>query len=130
VIAMIGDFVRLLAGETALHVRNYAGSAIAVLIAALLGAVAMGLATAAAYSALWPEIGDAWTAALLAGVYLALALVVLAIQAMRARRLKMRQIAMARARAAAVPPVSPELMLVAAAAGALFSLGSKTRGQS
>ena len=127
---MIGDFVRLLVGETALHARSYAGSVIAVLVAALLGVVAMGLATAAVYSALWPEIGDAWTAALLAGIYLVLALVVLAIQAMRARRLKIRQVAMARARAAAVPPISPELMLVAAAAGALLSLGSKKRGRS
>ena len=121
---------RLLAGETALHARTYAGTAIAVLIAGLLGSVALGLATAAAYSALWPEIGDAWTAALLAGVYLVLAFVVLAIQAARARRLKMRQVAMARARAAAVPPLSPELMLIAAAAGALFSFGSRTRGRS
>jgi hypothetical protein len=66
---------------------------------------------------------------LLAAVYLALGLGAMAGNKMARRRQIERQIAYSRARAAATPAMNPEMMLLAAAAGALFTLGSRRRSR-
>jgi len=126
---MIGDFLRLAVGEASTHVRGWVASAVLGLLTAAFLVVAIGLGTAAAFAALSPELGTAWTATLLAAVYLALGLVAMAGNKMVRRRQIERQIAYSRARAAATPAMSPEMMLLAAAAGALFTLGSGRRSR-
>jgi hypothetical protein len=126
---MIGDLFRLAVGEAGTHVRGWVTAAVLGLLTAACLAVAIGLGTAAAFAALSPELGTAWTAALLAAVYLALGLVAMAGNKMARRRQIERQIAYSRARAAATPAMSPEMMLLAAAAGALFTLGSGRRSR-
>jgi hypothetical protein len=126
---MIGDFLRLAVGEAGTHVRGWVAAAVFGLLTAAFLAVAIGLGTAAAFAALSPELGTAWTAALLGAVYLALGLVAMAGNKLARRRQIERQIAYSRARAAATPAMSPEMMLLAAAAGALFTLGSGRRSR-
>jgi len=126
---MIGDFLRLAVGEAGTHVRGWVAAAVLGLLTAAFLAVAIGLGTAAAFAALSPELGTAWTAALLGTVYLALGLVAMAGNKLARRRQIERQIAYSRARAAATPAMSPEMMLLAAAAGALFTLGSGRRSR-
>ncbi|MGE0658058.1 MAG: hypothetical protein AB7F36_12460 [Reyranellaceae bacterium] len=124
---MLGDLMRLGAAEVAVHARGWLSGAAATVIAAVFAAVAIGFATVALYAGLVPELGDAWTAALLAGVYALLALIAVVVNAALKRRRQWRKAALANARAAAVPSLSPEMMLVAAAAGALLSLTGRSR---
>lgn len=124
---MIGDFLRLAVGEAGTHVRGWVASAVLGLLTAAFLAVAIGFGTAAAYAALSPELGSAWTAALIGAVYLALGLVAMAGNKVARRRQLQRQVAYSQARAAATPAMSPEMMLLAAAAGALFTLSSGRR---
>lgn len=126
---MIGDFLRLAVGEAGTHVRGWVATAVLGLLTAAFLAVAIGLGTAAAFAALSPELGTAWTAALLGAIYLALGLVAMAGNKLARRRQIERQIAYSRARAAATPAMSPEMMLLAAAAGALFTLGTGRRSR-
>lgn len=126
---MIGDFLRLAVGEAGTHVRGWVAAAVLGLLTAAFIAVAIGFGTAAAYTALSPELGAAWTAALIGAIYLALGLVAMVGNKMARRRQVQREIAYSRARAAATPAMSPEMMLLAAAAGALFTLGSSRRSR-
>jgi phosphate/sulfate permease len=124
---MIGDFLRLAVGEATLHVRGlFAGAALA-LATGVFFLVAIGFGTAAVYTALTPELGAAWTAAVIGAAFLAFGLVALAANTVVRRRRVVRQLAMARTRQAMTPTMSPEMLLLAAAAGALFSFGSNRR---
>ncbi len=126
---MIGDFLRLAVGEAGTHVRGWVATAILGLLTAAFVAVAIGFGTAAAYAALSPELGAAWTAALIGAIYLALGMVAMVGNKVARRRQVERQIAYSRARAAAMPAMSPEMMLLAAAAGALFTFASGRRSR-
>jgi len=117
--------MRLGAAEAAVHARGWLSGAAMNIAAVLFAAVAIGFGTVGLYAGLEPELGVAWTATLLAGLYVLLALIALAVNAALQHRRRWRKAAIANARAAAVPPLSPEMMLVAAAAGALLSLTGK-----
>lgn len=121
---MIAEIVRALIGGAAVQARNWAAGAAVLCLAGVLFVVAAGFGTAAAYSAMLPEFGAAGAAAILALVYVGLALTCLAFNAMARRRRVARQIAASKARAAAMPAMSPEMLLLAAAAGAIFSFGA------
>ncbi len=117
--------MRLGAAEAAVHARGWLSGAAANIVVALFTAVAIAFATVGVYAGLEPEVGVAWTAVILAGIYALMALAALAVNAALQRRRRLRKAALANARAAAVPPLSPEMMLVAAAAGALLSFTGK-----
>lgn len=125
---MFGDLIRLAVGEAATHVRGWAAAAALLVVMALAFVVALAFATTAAYVGLLPELGAAWTPAVIGAAYLGVALVALAANAMVRRRRLVRKLGAARASAPA-PAVSPEMLLVAAAAGALFSLGADRRAR-
>lgn len=120
--------MRFAVGEAATHVRGWAVAAALVIVTALAFATALGFGTAAAYAGMLPELGAAWTAAVIAAAYLGVGLVALAANAMIRRRRLVRKLGAARARTPA-PVMSPEMLLVAAAAGALFSLGTDRRSR-
>ena len=125
---MIGDLLGLAAGGAALQLRGWTASLRMTLLIGLLFLVAGIFGAIAAFAALEPELGTAWTAALIGGVFLALGLVAIGVNRMSRRRRLVRQLAMAQTAAAVAPMVlRPELLLVAAAVGALFVLGGKRR---
>lgn len=126
---MIGDFLRLVVGEATLHVRGFCAGAALAAATAFFFVVAIGFGTAAVYAALLPELGAAWSAAVIGAAFLGFGLIALAANTVVRRRRVVRQLAMARSRQAMTPTMSPEMLLLAAAAGALFSFGSsrKTR---
>jgi VIT1/CCC1 family predicted Fe2+/Mn2+ transporter len=125
---MIGDLLGLAAGGAALQLRGWTASLRMTLLIGLLFFIAGIFGAIAAFAALEPELGTAWTAALIGGVFLALGLVAIGVNRMSRRRRLVRQLAMAQTAAAVAPMVlRPELLLLAAAAGALFVFGGKRR---
>jgi hypothetical protein len=120
---MIGNLLGLVLGGTALR-GMVAGVGLA-LLTGVCFVVAGAFAVVAAFAALQPELGTAWTAALIGGVFLACGLVALIVNRIARRRRIARRLALAQAAALAVPKIGPEMLLLAAAAGALFGLGRK-----
>lgn len=117
---MTGDLMRLLLGGAALQLRGWTAGLCLALITGLCMAVALAFGTFAAFVALEPDLGQAWTAVLIGGVYLVFGLSVLAWNAISRRRRVARQLALAQTAALVAPALRPELLLLAAAAGALF----------
>ena len=125
---MIGDLLGLAAGGAALQLRGWTASLRMTLLIGLLFFVAAIFGAIAAFAALQPELGTAWTAALIGGIFLALGLVAIGVNTMARRRRLVRQLAVAQTAAAVAPVVlRPELLLLAAVAGALFVFGGKRR---
>ncbi|MGE0154637.1 MAG: hypothetical protein AB7R90_18615 [Reyranellaceae bacterium] len=124
---MIGEVVRLAVAGTALQLRGaMAGLGLKILTGLFFLAAAV-FATIAGFAALRPELGTAWTAALIGGVFLVLGLAAMAAYAIARRRRLARQLALAQTAALVAPALRPELLLLAAAAGALFTLGGGRR---
>lgn len=122
---MIGDFLRLAIGGTAL--RSWTAGLGLKLLTGLFFLVAAIFGTIAGFAALEPELGTAWTAALIGAVFLAFGLIALLSNAVARRRRLARQLALAQTAALVAPALRPELLLLAAAAGAIFTLGSGKR---
>ena len=117
---MTGDFMRLLLGGAALQLRGWTAGLCLALVSGLCLAVALGFGTFAAFAALQSQLGMAWTAVLIGGVYLVIGLSVLAWNALSRRRRLARRLALAQTAALVAPALKPELLLLAAAAGALY----------
>jgi hypothetical protein len=124
---MIGDFLRLAVAGTALQLRGWTTRLALSALTGLLFLVAAVFGLIAVFAALEPELGTAWTALVIGGVFLALGLVAIAANAVARRRRLRRQLALAQTAALVAPVLRPEFLLLAAAAGALFTLtgGSK-----
>jgi hypothetical protein len=121
---MIGDILRLAVAGTALQVRGWTTRLALAALTGVFFLVAVVFGLIAAFAALEPELGRIWTAVLIGGVFLALGLGVMAFNAVAQRRRMRRQVAMAQTAALVAPTLlKPELLLLAAAAGALFTLG-------
>jgi len=124
---MIGDILRLVVGGTALQLRSWSAGLGLKLLTGLFFFVAAVFGVIAGFAALEPELGTAWTAALIGGVFLAFGLIALLANAIIRRRRLARQLALAQTAALVAPALKPELLLLAAAAGALFTLSKGKR---
>ena len=121
---MIGDILRLAVAGTALQVRGWTTRLAFAALTGLFFLVAVVFGLIAAFAALEPELGRVWTAVLIGGVFLTLGVIAMAVNAVAQRRRARRQVAMAQTAALVAPTLlKPELLLLAAAAGALFTLG-------
>ncbi|MDF3075639.1 MAG: hypothetical protein K0S54_3306 [Alphaproteobacteria bacterium] len=121
---MIGDILRLAVAGTALQVRGWTTRLALLALTGLCFFVAAVFGLIAAFAALEPALGTIWTALLIGGVFLVFGLVVILANAVTRRRRIARQVAMAQTAALVAPALlRPELLLLAAAAGALFTLG-------
>lgn len=124
---MIGDFLRLAVAGTALQLRGWTTRLALSALTGLLFFAAAVFGLIAAFAALEPELGTAWTALLIGGVFLALGLAAIAANAVSRRRRLRRQLALAQTAALVAPVLRPEFLLLAAAAGALFTLTSGSK---
>ena len=121
---MIGDILRLAVAGTALQVRGWTTRLAFAALTGLFFLVAVVFGLIAAFAALEPELGRVWTAVLIGGVFLTFGVIAMAVNAVAQRRRARRQVAMAQTAALVAPTLlKPELLLLAAAAGALFTLG-------
>jgi len=121
---MIGDILRLAVAGTALQVRGWTTRLAFAALTGMFFLVAVVFGLIAAFAALEPELGRVWTAVLIGGVFLTFGVIAMAVNAVAQRRRARRQVAMAQTAALVAPTLlKPELLLLAAAAGALFTLG-------
>jgi hypothetical protein len=115
---MISEGLRLLLLSICGWLRTRLAECAIALVAVVFFAVALVLASVAGHEALLPQVGPAIASAIVAGAYLVLGGIAMLGWYMARRR--RQRIARATNWAAAVPKVTPLLMVAALAAGALL----------